>query len=197
MNMIDRDDTKVAGFILRGLLASESLEQLQVVKGRTGELTFADIANKVSIKSLDQDIIDDAVKMSAVYIAIASFENTIRELISSHLLEEKKAEWWNICVSSDIRKRAEQKMKDEQQIRWHQARGLNPIYFTELKDLSSIIQQNWPSFEALLHDIDWVRHLIRTVERSRNVIMHSGQLAVDDVERIGMSIRDWMRQVGG
>jgi hypothetical protein len=197
MNMIDRGDTKVAGFILRGLLASESLEQLQIVKGRTGELTVADVASKVSIKSLDQDIVNEAVKMSAVYIAIASFENTIRELISSHLLEEKKADWWNTCVSSEIRKRAEQKMQEEHQIRWHQARGLNPIYFTELKDLTSIIQQNWPSFEALLHDMDWVRHLIRTIERSRNVIMHSGQLAIDDVERIGMNIRDWIRQVGG
>ena len=78
MNMIDREDTKVAGFILRGLLASESLEQLQVVKGRTGELTFADIAGKVSIKLLDQENVDEAVKMSAVYIAIASFENSIR-----------------------------------------------------------------------------------------------------------------------
>jgi uncharacterized protein YdcH (DUF465 family) len=68
---------------------------------------------------------------------------------------------------------------------------------TELKDLISIIQQNWPSFEALFHDMDWVRHLIRTIERSRNVIMPSGQLAVDDVERIGMNIRDWIRQVGG
>lgn len=151
-----------------------------------------------------RDFIDDFdvffVLLGAVevfYIAIASFENTIRELISSHLLEEKKADWWNLCVSSDIRKRAEQKMKEEQQIRWHQARGLNPIYFTELKDLTSIIQQNWSSFEALLHDMDWVRHLIRTIERSRNVIMHSGQLAIDDVERIGMNIRDWIRQVGG
>jgi hypothetical protein len=197
MNMIDRGDTKVAGFILRGLLVSESLEQLQVVKGRTGELTFADIASKVSIKSLDQELVNEALKMSAVYIAIASFENTVRELILSHLLEEKKADWWNTCVSNDIRKRAEQKMKEEQQIRWHQARGLNPIYFTELKDLTSIIQQNWPSFEPLLHDMDWVRALIRSIERSRNVIMHSGQLAIDDVERIGMNIRDWIRQVGG
>ena len=71
------------------------------------------------------------------------------------------------------------------------------IYFTEIKDLTAIIQQNWSSFEALLQDMDWVRHLLRTVERSRNVIMHSGQLALDDIERVGISIRDWIRQAGG
>ena len=149
------------------------------------------------MKLLDEEAVNDATKMSAVYIAIASFENAVRELISSRLLEDKGADWWSACVSADIRRRADLKIKEEQQIRWHQARGLSPIYFTELKDLTSIIQQNWPSFEALLRDVDWVRHLIRTIERSRNVIMHSGQLAVDDIERVGMSIRDWIRQVGG
>ncbi len=71
-----------------------------------------------------------------------------------------------------------------------------PIYFTDLSDLVSIIQQNWASFEGLLPDIDWVRQIIKTVERSRNVIMHSGELSLHDIERIGVNLRDWLRQVG-
>jgi predicted nucleotidyltransferase len=85
----------------------------------------------------------------------------------------------------------------EKQIRWHQARGLNPIYYTEMADLVSIINSNWASFEDLLHDIDWVRQIFKSLERSRNVIMHSGQLSMDDIERVGVFIRDWLRQVGG
>jgi hypothetical protein len=34
------------------------------------------------------------------------------------------------------------------------------------------------------------------LERSRNVIMHSGDLDQQDVERIGIHIRDWVKQVG-
>ena len=60
----------------------------------------------------------------------------------------------------------------------------------------SIIQNNWENFEDLLPDVDWVRHIIKTIERSRNVIMHSGQLSLEDIERVGMNIRDWVRQVG-
>jgi len=116
VSVLERDDSKVAGFLMRGLLASESLERLQVRKGRMGELTFEEIANKVTIRLLDQDAISEATKMSAVYIAIAAFENTVREMISSHLLEHKGADWWKSCVSGDIRKRAEKKMKEEQQI---------------------------------------------------------------------------------
>jgi len=62
--------------------------------------------------------------------------------------------------------------------------------------LISIIQNNWENFEDLLPDVDWVRHIIKTIERSRNVIMHSGQLSLEDIERVGMNIRDWVRQVG-
>ena len=38
--------------------------------------------------------------------------------------------------------------------------------------------------------------LKKTLERSRNVIMHSGQLSKKDIERIGTNIRDWISQVG-
>ncbi len=56
---------------------------------------------------------------------------------------------------------------------------------------------DWSSFEDLLHDIDWVRQIFKSLERSRNVIMHSGQLSMDDIERVGVFMRDWLRQVGG
>jgi len=31
---------------------------------------------------------------------------------------------------------------------------------------------------------------------SRNIVMHGGVLAKEDVERIGVNIRDWIRQAG-
>jgi len=172
------------------------LEALRTPDSPSEELTHGAIAEKLSSKELDPDAVAEATKMSQVYVAVAAFENTVRDLISSRLLEEKGANWWDACVSSDIKKRAEQKIADEERIRWHGSRGLSPIYFTELKDLSAIIQQNWQSFENILPEVDWVRHVLRTIERSRNVIMHSGQLSLDDIERIGVTIRDWIRQVG-
>jgi hypothetical protein len=68
--------------------------------------------------------------------------------------------------------------------------------YTEFGDLVSIIGQNWVHFEDHLQSLEWVRQIISTLERSRNVIMHSGDLEMQDVERIGTSIRDWIHQVG-
>src|SRR6266496_6617024 len=194
--MLQRDDTQFAGFVFKGQVAAETARELTKIDTKSAEIGFEEIAAKVSLLLLDEDHVAAARKMSAVYIAIASFENAVRDLVSSRLLEQKGANWWHACVSSDVKKRAETRQKQEEKIRWHQARGLNPIYYTEMADLVSIIQGNWASFEDLVHDIDWVRQIFKSLERSRNVIMHSGQLSMDDVERVGVFIRDWLRQVG-
>ena len=196
MSLIGRKDCDLAGFVFKGQLADVALEAVVKPKRNSGQLELADIKRKVSIDILDSDAVAAATRMSGVYIAIASFENMVRDLIANRLFEEKGADWWDKHVNADIRKRAEKKIEDEERIRWHKSRGLSPIFFTELKDLISIIHGNWESFEDLLPDIEWVRHIIRTVERSRNVIMHSGQLSLEDVERVGMIMRDWIRQVG-
>ena len=83
-----------------------------------------------------------------------------------------------------------------EQVRWHTQRGDDPINYTEFGDLASIIGQNWGHFENHLDSLDWVRQMISTIERSRNVIMHSGELGLQDIERVGTAIRDWIRQVG-
>jgi len=33
-------------------------------------------------------------------------------------------------------------------------------------------------------------------EKSRNIVMHGGVLVKEDLERVGMNIRDWIRQTG-
>ncbi|PYV62721.1 MAG: hypothetical protein DMG97_39645, partial [Acidobacteria bacterium] len=133
---------------------------------------------------------------AVVYVAIAAFENSVREFVSKVLLENIGADWWTTAVSDKIREKAESRRKEEEKIRWHTPRGDEPINYAEFGDLGSIVGQNWTLFEDYLQSQEWVRQIISTVERSRNVIMHSGELGLQDVERIATAIRDWIRQVG-
>ena len=196
MSILERNDSKLASFLFRGQLTQNSIDSLPQSSRETKELDFSAVAQKVSLKELDDDSVNAATKMSAVYIAIAAFENMVRQLILDKMLEEKGADWWDSCVANDIQKRVTKKIEDEKQIRWHKPRGVSPIFFTEMKDLVSIIQNNWDVFEDVFADVEWVRHNVRALERSRNVIMHSGELSLDDIERVGVIIRDWIRQVG-
>lgn len=62
----------------------------------------------------------------------------------------------------------------------------------------------WTSFyetyyKSYIKRIKTNRHqerIFTTLEKSRNVIMHSGELGERDIERIGINIRDWISQVG-
>jgi hypothetical protein len=76
-------------------------------------------------------------------------------------------------------------------------------WIVEVELLSALAEQllgarnaNWEAFEAFLPSRDWTGSVFDSVERSRNVIMHSGNLGPRDIERVGIHIRDWITQVG-
>jgi HEPN superfamily Swt1-like protein len=189
--------SEVYAFVFRGLLAEEALDKTERLThiGLTSNVD-AEIAQRLPLGSLDENLVSSARKMATVYISIAAFENTVREFVSKRLLELVGADWWTTAVSEKIREKAESRRQEETKIRWHTPRGDELINYTEFGDLASIMGQNWPRFEDHLQSLEWVRQIISTVERSRNVIMHSGDLGLQDIERIGTAIRDWIRQVG-
>ena len=80
--------------------------------------------------------------------------------------------------------------------RWHGARGVREINYCDFGDLSSIIATNWAVFEDVLENMEWAKATLNSLGKSRNIVMHGGALAKEDIERIGMNIRDWIRQTG-
>src|SRR5262249_23661376 len=126
----------------------------------------------------------------------AAFENSARKLVLTVLLEAFKEEWWEKGVSEKIRKKADSRAREEEKVKWHGQRGESELSYTELGDLGTIIRNNWMLFEAFMPTIEWAENIFNVVERSRNVIMHSGTLSGEDIERVGVHVRDWVKQVG-
>jgi hypothetical protein len=187
---------EIYNFVFKGLLTEESLDKAGRRISKTNDLYEKDIYKSLSIDSLDNEHVLDGQKMAVVYTAIAAFENSVRELISGILLENFKEEWWIKGVSEKVRTRAEQRMEEEKKVKWHTQRGDKPINYTTLGDLVTIIRNNWNLFEAHIQSIEWAANVFDAIERSRNVIMHSGILSKEDIERLGIYIRDWIKQVG-
>jgi len=186
-------------FVFKGILTEEALDKTQrLKKSKIGNEEFKKLHETLGINELDEELVIKAQKMAIVYTAICAFENTVRQFVSKILLENKGENWWSECVSEKIRTKAESRRVEEQKIRWHTPRGDTIINYTEFGDLLSIIRlpQNWTYFEPHIYSIEWADQIIKTLERSRNVIMHSGELVNQDIERIGMNIRDWINQVG-
>ncbi len=155
-----------------------------------------DLRAALSLELLDSDQLVLATRMGIVYSAIASFENSARRFVAKVLADQHGENWWSSNVSERIRTLAESRQEDEAKTRWHGRRGDSPINYIELGDLAKIIQQNWDDFEPHVQRVEWANSIFTSIERSRNVIMHSGVLDIEDVERLGMNIRDWIKQVG-
>jgi hypothetical protein len=192
MNELDR----IYAFAFRGLLADESLD----AAGRASPLLAADLdavlEGKLSLGSLDETLVIQARRMAVVFIAVAAFENGARKLVEKVLLDAHGIDWWLNKVSQKIRDKAESRRTDEEKFKWHTPRGQSPIHYTDFGELANIIRQNWQDFEPHVPSLEWVDSIFDVIERSRNVIMHSGQLAERDIERVGINIRDWVAQVG-
>jgi hypothetical protein len=184
-------------FVYRGVLAAESIRLATPATADARQDPEDDIQRRLPIDLFDDLLVTSARKMSWVYVAIAAFENSVRAFIEERLLEKVGSDWWERAVSAEVRRRADDRKKDEEQIRWHGSRGTSALAYVELGDLASIIQNNHANFKELVPTVEWAREIFRSLERSRNVVMHSGQLKMADIERVGMNIRDWVRQVGG
>lgn len=184
-------------FVYRGVLVDEAVSHALPLQTGVSKQPEMDIQRRLPLEILDDTLVVAARKMAWVYTAIAAFENSVRAFIEERLLEKVGATWWDSAVSAQIKTDAEKRKKDEEQIRWHGSRGSSPLAYVQLDDLALIVQNNHAHFKDLIPTVEWAREIFRTLTRSRNVIMHSGQLTLADIERVAMNIRDWIRQVGG
>lgn len=184
------------GFVFRGLLTEEALDragrQHPNVAGALDEAT----ASRLGVETLDESFVAAARPMAVVYMAVCAFENSVRKFISTVLEDKIGPDWWDKCASGPLKKKVEHRQRDELRIRWHSQRGTGPLSYTDMGDLTNLIRNNWQHFDPPVPSIEWAGGLLDVIERSRNVLMHGGVLDREDIERIGINIKAWVKQVG-
>lgn len=183
-------------FVYRGILTEEALDKNgRQRRGHFGAEEARQTQHTLSYDFLDSDLLNEAQRMSVVYAAIHAFANSVRSLVTKAMAEANGEIWWE-KVPERIRKSSKTRMEEDSKFRWHGARGAQEINYCDFGDLSSIIVTNWVVFDDLLGNMEWAKATLNALEKSRNIVMHGGSLAKEDVERIGMNIRDWIRQAG-
>ena len=186
---------KYYSFVFKGLLTKEALDKA----GRKNQALPSKIENVELEKRLCIDQVEDSILIqtqnkSLVFVVIYSFENTVRSFLEKKLLKEVGENWQDDSVPESIRKKDATRKDEEDKIKWHTQRGESLIQFIDFGDLASKINKKWNMFEPHLNSFEWANQLFKSVERSRNIIMHSGYLSKTDVERVGALIRDWYNQ---
>jgi hypothetical protein len=189
-------DVDLYSFVYRGVLTEEALDRTgRKRRSHFGAEDARELQRSLSYDFLDADLLAEAQRMSVVYAAVHAFENTLRAMVTKAMAEKHGEAWWE-KVPERIRKTSKSRMEEDAKFRWHGARGSTEINYCDFGDLSSIIVTNWEVFEDVLGNMEWAKATLNSLEKSRNIVMHGGTVAKEDVERIGMNIRDWIRQAG-
>jgi hypothetical protein len=180
--------------VFKGILLHAHIESRE----EAGELVPTNSSQPVAFLGeykdyFSRELRDRAEKMTYVYSLFYCFENSVRDLVSQRLAERKGSEWWS-SVPDNVRKRVDQKKKDIEENKWHQATIGSDISHTLFGDLASIIVKEWQEFEDLFPSQAWVKVRLDELERSRNVIAHGNLLPDSEIERIEQYLDDWLRQ---
>mgnify|MGYP004536904805 CR=1 FL=1 len=187
---------KIYSFIMKGELTKALLKQNMPNRHSSSNLLVENYHKSLSIDLLDEEYLQVSTNMSIVYIAISTFENMVRQFIKKILIEKFEDEWISKGISEKIVRKAKNRQNEDANTKWHTQRGGDIIDYIDFDDLSKIISQNLELFKDYIYSPEWANTIFNTLNKSRNVIMHSGELSKEDIERIRMNIRDWIRQVG-
>lgn len=142
---------------------------------------------------IDQEIRQEAAKMSMHYEIFYSLEKSIRGLISDTLEAAEPTGWWDSGrVLPKIKSDAEGRMKKEVDS-GVTPRSTDPIDFTNFGELGEIIKNNWDVFGGIFNSPKAVERVMANLNTLRGPIAHCSALAEDEVVRLKLSVRDWYR----
>ena len=183
-------------FVFRGLLARYAVSDLQ-----TGGVLHkpnsrgSERQDLEFFASVQQAIRDSSIAMQRAYRLLFILENIVRDLIVSRFSEPDGPSWFEKRASVPMKTKVAQRKEQEEKNQWHSGRNKDEIFYLDFGDLSKLITTHWSLFEDLPNQA-WVQSRLDEAERSRNVIAHTNLLSAEEVARLELYLRDWMKQIG-
>lgn len=181
--------------VFDGMLATESLNQLAQSGLLLQAATPQPVTDTAEHTGFSLRLISAAASMAPVFVVFFCIENAARELINQVLTDKYREGWWDLKVPTKIKTRVEDLKSREEVHRYHAVRSSENLGYTLFGDLKDIVIANWTDF-PMFPDQAWVSSRFNDLEKSRNIIMHTGILPEEEVARVNRIAKDWVAQVG-
>lgn len=182
--------------MFRGLLAGHSIRDMQSAgllrTPSTNEQERTDID---LFAPLSDTVRNGAIYMQRCYRLLFVLENLVREFIAEVFVEKDGADWFEKRANAAMKGKVSDRRQQETKNQWHTGRNDHPVYYIDFGDLVLLLQNHWTEFKDLIPNQAWAVSRLQDAERTRNVIAHTNVLSDDEVVRLEMHVRDWIRQV--
>ncbi len=142
---------------------------------------------------LSTALAEDAGKMARIYPIYYVLENSLRVVIMRILEKKYGANWWDTRVPVDPKRHFTERKNEEVNKPWHGKRGQHEIFYSDFKDLKSIIRANWEDFKPIFSDLEWITQKLSELEHPRNIVAHHNPMDSNDIKRIEVFFEDWKR----
>ncbi|MBT3012973.1 MAG: hypothetical protein KUF77_15415 [Candidatus Thiodiazotropha sp. (ex Lucina aurantia)] len=193
---LNREDS-LRSFSMSVMLLNEELRQVEDRYGIDLGIETKVVTNDEGhyLNQFDIGVRHEARDMAIHYETFYCLEKSIRTLISDILNPDPdgESEWWGEdVVPPDIIERVESRQRKERE-EGITPRSSDPIDYTTFGELGGIIKKNWVSFGGVLNDIKAVEKVLARLNTLRGPIAHCSPLAEDEVLRLDLTVRDWLR----
>ncbi len=150
-------------------------------------------------KLISQQSIIDAFQNANLYPDLFLFENSLRKFIEIVLTKRYSPKWWDNHVNNDIKRKVADRMQKEKINKWHGTRGVAPIFYADLSDLTVILRRHAAEFTVFFQGVpgklNWLTQKLDEICLTRNNLAHSVPLKTTDVKRFKQYFSDWYRQI--
>ena len=187
----------VKSFVFSGLLATHAAKDMEADGVlRTRAVTSDERKEQDLLSSVEETIRGGAKAMEHAYRILFVLENVVRSLIDERLKDKFGVNWFDTKATAPMKRKLGDRKTKEDKNQWHTGRNKEPLFYMDFGDLAKLIVNYWNEFEDLLPTQSWVQSRLEEAERSRNVIAHTNVLSSEEIARLEMYLRDWIKQIG-
>jgi hypothetical protein len=179
-------------FSMRNLLLESDLEKLESSGINIEHSKSIEKMQLVDIELFEFDIIQSAKKMADFYVLYFAFENSVRRLISGRLSEKYGLNWWDTKVPDGVKANVKDKQNKEKEA-IISIRSEDPLAYTNFGELIDILNKNWSDFSDSIRSQKAMQQVLGQFNLIRNIIAHSCELNEDEIVRLKLLIKDWLR----
>jgi len=136
----------------------------------------------------------EAELMSRQYVVLYCLERSLRMLIERQLRERYGPGWWAASVPKVVQDEADRNRARERDA-GVTPRSDRPLDYATLGQLGEILAANWPDFRGAFKSQKVVQRVLPLLNTLRGPIAHNSPLPEDEITRLGLAVRDWLRNL--
>jgi len=140
----------------------------------------------------EENIVNEAISMAQYYTLFYCLERSARDIVVGKLKAIHGGNWWQEKVPEQIRENVKKNMQREIDA------GVTPrsedeIDYTTFGELGEIVKANWEDFGDIFKSVKAFTKIMTNLNVLRGPIAHCSPLTEDEVLRLELTVKDWLR----